>query len=280
MIFEKNNSKVFKMKRIELFEFEDFDWLPNVIRTSITNLIAVFHRWMGTADVIAGLIIELKSKCDFKQIVDIGSGSGGAMPDVIERVNERNPDQPMQLILTDLHPNPRFVAAINDQKLPYVHYHSTSIDASSINQAPKGLKTMIASFHHMKPEIAQQILLSAQRSGSPILIYEIAKNNVPVLIWGLLLPLSLSILIVMTLIMTPFVKRLSLAQVVFTYLIPIIPLIYAWDGQASLMRTYTFEDVETLLAGEPTSDYQWTIDDAKNAKGKTLGYRIMGYPRA
>ena len=44
--------------------------------------------------------------------------------------------------------------------------------------------------------------------------------------------------------MTPFVKNLTLKQIIFTYLIPIVPLIYAWDGQASLVRMYTFKDIE------------------------------------
>ena len=49
--------------------------------------------------------------------------------------------------------------------------------------------------------------------------------------------------------MTPLVKPLTWRQIVFTYLIPIIPICYAWDGQASLPRMYTMDDVEVLLPG-------------------------------
>ena len=130
---------------------------------------------------------------------------------------------------------------------------------------------MIGSFHHMKPTTAKKILQSAQNNRQPILIYEVAKNNIPIFLWWLLLPISLTILILMSLIMTPFVRPLSLTQILFTYLIPIIPLVYAWDGQASLMRTYTFEDIESLLNGEKKDDYQWTIRDAKRENGRILG---------
>ena len=82
----------------------------------------------------------------------------------------------------------------------------------------------------------------------------------------------------MSLVMTLFVRPLSFSQIFFTYLIPIIPMVYAWDGQASLMRTYTFKDVEELL-GEQAEDYDWEIADAKKADGKKLGYYIMGYPK-
>ena len=139
---------------------------------------------------------------------------------------------------------------------------------------------MIASFHHMTPEGARSILSTAQQSAQPILIYELAKNNVPFLLWCLLLPLSLTILVVMSLVMTPFVRKLTVSQILFTYLIPIIPLAYAGDGQASLMRTYTFKDIDELLKGvPPSSQYQWDMGEATKPNGKKAGYFLMGYPK-
>ncbi len=267
------------MKRLTLFEFEDFDWLPNVVRTGITNLIVVFHKMMGTSDVIANLILELKQHHNFSQIVDLGSGSGGPMLEVIEKVNAQSNAEMNKLILSDLHPNPTLVDKISDLNLPNVSYHRDSVDATNIAKAPDGLKTMIASFHHMNPDTARKILHSAQDNKEAILIYELAKNNIPVIVWCLLLPLSLLILVVMSLVMTLFVRPVSLSQLLFTYLIPIIPLIYAWDGQASLMRTYTFEDVEELIGDMDSPDYKWTVADATKANGKKLGYYIMGYPK-
>ena len=51
----------------------------------------------------------------------------------------------------------------------------------------------------------------------------------------------------MVLFMTPWVRPLSWQQLLFTYLIPIIPLCYAWDGQASIMRIYTFDDIQNFF---------------------------------
>lgn len=267
------------MKRIELFEFEDYNWLPNVIRTGVTNLIMVLHKLTGTVDVIAGLILEVSKKNNFTQITDLGSGSGGPMLEVIKRINEGKKNTPMKLTLTDFYPNPQIVGKINSQELPNVKYHDSSLDATNIGKAPSGLKTMIASFHHMNPAKAKKILQSAQNNRQPILIYEIAKNNIPIVLWWLLLPVSLVILVVMCLVMTLFVRPLSLTQILFTYLIPIIPIVYAWDGQASIMRTYTFDDIGSFLNDEKENDYHWTIGDAKRANGKKLGYYIIGYPK-
>lgn len=267
------------MKRIQLFEFEDFDWLPKTIRTGVTNLIVVLHKLMGTNEVLTNLIQTAQNKSNFSQIVDLGSGSGGPMPNVIQQLNLKDNNKQTKLILTDLHPNPELVKEINNLNIDNLQYHERPINATNFTQVPEGLKTMVCSFHHMPPPIAKQILQSAQDNKQSILIYEIGENFVPTILWWLLLPLSLLILIVMTLFMTPFVKPLTFKQILFTYIIPIIPFVYAWDGQASIMRTYTFDDINTILNEIKDPNYIWTIDKAKKKNGKNLGYYIMGYTK-
>lgn len=267
------------MKRIELFEFEDFAWFPKVIRSGMTNLIVIFHKMMGTSDVLTHLILALKKQYEFSQITDLGSGSGGPMVEVIQKLNEQQTGEKLKLVLTDLHPNPEVVKKMNNLGLENIKYLETSINAVNIDKTPTGLKTMIASFHHMNPTVAKQILQAAQKNREPILIFELAKNNIPTLLWWLFLPISLLILILMSAIMTLFVRPLTITQIIFTYLIPIIPIAYAWDGQASLMRTYTFEDLKELIGEYDEDSYHWEINDAEKPNGKKLGYYIMGYPK-
>ena len=267
------------MKRIQLFEFEDFTWFPSWIRTSMTNLIIVLHKMVGTKEVLISLLNDIKKRHNFNQIVDLGSGSGGPMIPTIQAMNEKKEGQPVQLLLTDLHPNATLVQQINDSQLKNINYHSTPVDATDLTNAPKGLKTMVNSFHHIPPKAAKSILKSAQDSREPFFIYEMAENKIPLLAWWLFLPLSLVILILMTLFMTPAVRPLTWKQVVFTYLIPIIPIFYAWDGQASLVRMYTFDDIKMLLSDIETDDYTWEMAPAKKENGKTSGYYVLGLPK-
>ena len=265
------------MVRKELFEFEDFDWFPNVIRTGGTNLIQVFHKMLGTSEVLVELIKEANKQYSFDQIVDMGSGSGGPMPEVIEKYNA-SAEKTLKLILSDLHPNKDLVAQINAKNLAHLSYHSNSVNATEMAKTPKGLKTMIASFHHMNPRVASDILNGAQENKQPILIYEIAKNNVPFIPWLLFLPLSLVLLFVMALFMTPFVRPFRFSQFLFTYILPLIPALYAWDGQMSIQRTYTFDDINSLIKEKDSPNYKWIIDDGKKLDGKKVGYFIMGIP--
>lgn len=268
------------MKRIQLFEFEDFHWFPDIIRTGMTNLIVILHKIMGTSDVLTKLLLDIRRKYNYTQIVDLGSGSGGALPEVIKKINNDRIDTPIKLLLTDLHPNEQFIYQINKNNLKNITYHPTSINANDFNQIPPGLKTMINSFHHMSPEVAKNILSSAQSNDEPLLIYEMAENKIPTLLWWLLLPISLLILILMVFFMTPFLRPLTWQQLLFTYLIPIIPICYAWDGQASMVRMYTFDDIKELLQDIENKDYTWEMAQAKKENGKNLGYYILGKPKS
>ncbi|MCT4562398.1 MAG: hypothetical protein N4A41_13600 [Crocinitomicaceae bacterium] len=266
------------MKRIQLFEFEDFYWFPSWMRIPMTNLIVVLHKLMGTKQVIGNLFLKIQKTHPFHEVVDLGSGSGGIMPTVVNEWNEEMENK-VHLTLTDLHPNHQFIALNEKSNNPYVSYSKESVDATKMGQSPKGLKTMINSFHHMPPDVAKQILLSAQEEKTPLLIYEIAENKIPTLVWWLFLPLGLVINFLSALLLTPFSRPLSFSQLFFTYIIPIIPLAYAWDGQASMPRMYAYEDLDEMLFNTEQTSYHWEIAPGKKKNGKTVGYYILGLPK-
>lgn len=72
------------MKRIQLFEFEDFSWFPNWLRNCMANLLVVLQRMMGKPEALASLIAGLVKDTKIFRVVDMGSGSGGAMPKVFK----------------------------------------------------------------------------------------------------------------------------------------------------------------------------------------------------
>lgn len=267
------------MKRIQLFEFEDYKWFPSWLRTCMTNLIMVLHRMMGLSEVLAYLIARVLQEKGLSKIVDLGSGSGGAMPEVLKALHKIDGLQQVELVMTDLYPNMEVAKRFNENSEDKISYLETPVNATELHSAPMGLKTMVNSFHHMPPEAARKILESAVQSKQPILIYEMAENKLPTIVWALFLPFGLIILMLMTLFMTPFVKPLTWRQLVFTYLIPIIPVCYAWDGQASMPRIYSFDDLDELLQGLETPDFYWEKGFAKKGNGKNAGTYLVGYPK-
>lgn len=244
----------------------------------MTKLIVVLHNMTRMQLVLASLVKKAIDQTKANQIVDLGSGAGGAIPKVKELLNEDSHYRSLHILLTDLYPNQKAIDHVKAMKIEGLDYHNESVNATLLNKAPKGLKTMVNSFHHMPKPMARQILQSAYESKEPILIYEMAENKIPLLLWWLFLPVGLSILFIMCLFMTPFVKPLTIEQLVFTYIIPIIPIAYAWDGQASYPRMYAYEDYKELLSGLEDESYTWEVNPALNSKGKAQGHYVLGTP--
>ncbi|MFK8103670.1 MAG: class I SAM-dependent methyltransferase [Saprospiraceae bacterium] len=267
------------MKRIQLFEFEDFSWFPDWLRSALTRLIVVLLKLLGISEVLAQLIKPVLASQKLDTIVDLGSGAGGAMPELLAHLKKDKALENLKLTLTDLYPNQMAIKQFNADTTNDIQYHKTSVDATNIASAPAGLKTMVNCFHHMPPDAARQILASAQENKQALLIYEMVDNKLPLLVWWLFLPLSLVILMVMVWVMTPFVRPLTWRQLLFTYLIPIIPVVYAWDGQASMPRIYNHQDLDHLLATLPESDYTWTKGFGNGKNGKAAGIYLLGLPK-
>ncbi len=268
------------MRRIQLFEFEDQSWFPGWLRTCMTNLIVVMHGVFGTKEVLGNLIAKGLKKTGDKSIVDLCSGAGGAMPDVLNELKNKHELDGIRLTMTDLYPNVDAVKKFNSPDQPHIEYYSDPVNATDFSTAPAGFKTMINCFHHMRPAQAKQILKTAQDNQQALLIYDMGDSKMPILLWWLLLPLSLLIMIVMTLFITLKVRPLTWQQIVFTYLIPIIPIFFAWDGQASMPRLYSQEDMDELLKGMETDAYTWEKGEIQGKKKWQTGTYLLGLPHS
>ncbi|MBN2806868.1 MAG: hypothetical protein JXR22_09430 [Prolixibacteraceae bacterium] len=266
------------MKRIQLFEFEDQPWFPHWIRTAITRLIVVLNKLMGVNEVLSELLHTVLGRIKANTIVDLGSGSGGSMPEVLQLLQEKQGNHNLQLVLTDLYPSSENIERFNSENQPNISYAEKPVNAVHLNSAPEGLKTMVNCFHHMPPNKARSILSAAQETKQTLLIYELSDNAMPTLLWWLFLPVSFVIMFLMVWVMTPAVRPLTFRQILFTYFIPIIPVFYFWDGQASMPRTYTLSDYDELLP-EANPDYSWEKGYALNDKKKKNGTYLLGMPK-
>lgn len=260
-----------KLKRIHLFEFEDLNWFPHWLRRCMTRLIIVMHNLLGTGEKVAGLIAKMLKESNATAIIYLCSGSRGPMPEVLKILNEKYGIDDIHLTLTDLYPDLEAAELLNKQDRNNISYMTTPVDATHIDGRISGLKTMVGSFHHFSPPEAKQILSSAYKSRIPICIFEISDNSTPLWLWWIAIPINF----IMALFITLMVRPMSWQQLVFTYLIPIIPVCFAWDGAVSNARTYTLSDLDKLLDEVGSKDYRWKKG---TIKGKTKQLYLLGIP--
>ncbi len=260
------------MKRRHLFELEDQAWFPAALRVAVTRYIVAFHRLLGTADEIAALAARALEESGARQIHDLGSGQGGPQADVLAALRRRPNLESVTITLSDLYPSPEAAAACAD--VAGLSYRPEPLDAAAPGPLPPGLRTMICSLHHLRPEAARAVLGDAARARQPFLAYEISDNGAPAALWWTAIPAAALLVPFVTL----WVRPLSLLQLALTYLLPLLPLCIGWDGAVSNLRTYGLADLDELLGEVPCEGYRWEKGTLGSGPSKRL--YLLGLPEA
>ena len=89
---------------------------------------------------------------------------------------------------------------------------------------------MFFSFHHFRPDAAKTILKDAFDRRRAICIFESGSGTLLGLISMIGVPVAV-------LALMPFARPFRWAYLLFTYLIPVMPLVVFWDGSVSMLRT-------------------------------------------
>ena len=260
-----------QLKRIHLFEFEDQSWFPDWLRRCITRLITVMHNLLETHDDIARLVREALTCSEKLAIIDLCSGSGGPMLKVHEMLTDTYQPETLSLTLTDLYPDTELTERLNKQSDSSITYLTRPVDATDVDASLKGVRTMVGSLHHLRPVAARATLKGAMENRQPICVYELSDNSTPIALWWIGLP----VIFLMTFFITPLVRPMTWKQIVFTYVFPIVPLCFAWDGAVSNARTYTLSDLDKVLEGLESEEYSWKKGRVTEEANKLY---LLGFP--
>jgi hypothetical protein len=239
------------MARLHLFEIEDQNWCPPSLRKAMTEFLATVTRltklWRPTSSILRALMRESGEN----RIVVLGAGSGGGILDVLQDL-----PNDARITLTDLYPHQKFHIA--DKRVEYL---SESIDATSVPEALTGIRVMYAAFHHLRPDLAKAVLNNAVKAKQPIAIFEGTERSLK----GILVVVLVPLLVLLT---TPFIRPFQWNRLVFTYIIPVLPLTIFWDGIVSAFRTYNVAEMHALTRDLPS--YKWKALVLKGPRGEHL----------
>lgn len=249
------------MSRIHLFEFEDQQWLPEFIRNYMTDFLQFLSNKTAMYKGIVPVIEKGLKVSQTNQIIDLASGGGGGLIWLNAELRRTNPD--LKITLTDYFPNiPAFEHT--QKQAENFDFVKTSVDARNVPENLNGLRTQFLSFHHFKPKDAQQILQNAIDTNSSIAIFEGQERSLQSIMAMIFSPISV-------LVTTPFIRPFHIGRIIFTYLIPIVPILILWDGVVSSLRTYSVDEMNALVANlNNKENFNWEIKKVKSGPTKIL----------
>jgi hypothetical protein len=154
----------------------------------------------------------------------------------------------LEFTLTDRFPNVNALGHLAALYPAHIHFRSDPVDATLVPTDLRGLRTIFNAFHHFTPAAARAVLQNAVESRQPICIFEIPERSVPMLLPFLFTP-------VYVWIATPFIRPFRASRLLFTFLLPLVPLTCWWDGLVSAMRAYTVK--EMLALTQDLDGFNW-----------------------
>ena len=258
------------MKRIHLFEFMDLNWYPKVLRNIQTNILQVIMKTTKAFDHTIPYIQSIIESTGNKTIIDLCSGASGPW----ERIYKKLPDEHINILLSDKYPNINIFQAIKKRSDNRIGYIGESIDVLSTEYSKDITYTIFTGFHHFRPNEIKMFLGDIQKNESSICIFDYVPNKLLII---LLTPITIIISFLQFYILSFLVRPYTVQQLLFTNIIPIVPIVSAWDGFVSGLRKYSKKELIKIIGTLKSKNYNWIVEnDTQLSKGTPLVY-LLGY---
>lgn len=225
------------MKRIHLPQISDQSWFPFFLRRNMHEFMSWFVGKVGAATPFLPVIEEGLEHAD--QVIAIDMEQGAAFETLAPLLDTDVPVKRQQL--------------------------------EELNPSESGLYVSVNSFHKLKEKEAKDLLDRIAAEGHPIAIVEGNNDS----LWQVF---GMTIIVPLTVLLTaPFVKPFRWSRLLFTYLIPILPIVTLLDGAMALVKLYAPADLDELTASLKYEGYAWRSGKLDNGRGGKIIY-LLGYP--
>lgn len=242
------------MSRIQLFEFNERAECPEFIREALIETLGQGLKLGGIYKNVAPLFAEFCEKAQADSVLDLCSGSGEPVSIFLSALKKQKVSLP-NFTISDLLPNQQAMQNVAQRHPEVITPIYTPVDATNV---PPKLSfpacTIISAFHHFSPTVAQDILKNCVDQNRAVFIVEPFTRNlkratapVPALATAAYLhPLK--------------AEKRQFLKAFFTYGVPLIPLIGAWDATISFFRIYSKKMLLDMVAPFKKS-FHWRYEE-------------------
>jgi hypothetical protein len=260
------------MRRVQFIELHEQPWLPSSLRHGITDVLQfglnVFRAYAPIAPLLQSALRSSRSL----SIVDLCSGGGGPWLDLYQKLQAEGYPA-LHVVLTDKYPNLRAFQHAGPASGDRIGFYPDSVDAANVPPELKGFRTMFTSLHHFPPVEARAVLQNAVDASQGIGIFEVTRRA----------PTTIGLMFLWALtpfVLTPWVRPFRWSRLLWTYVLPVIPMVLLFDGVVSCLRTYRPQELREIIGELNATDYQWELGEHPEGHGRVPITYLIGFPRA
>lgn len=251
-----------RIRRRHFFELEDQPWFPRSWREMLTDFLRTAADVAVPYDKLLPLVLRGLEPMAELRIIDLCAGGGGA-PDVLQKKLAKQGVH-VEILATDLYPN---VTAFERLGVPH---KKEPVDATAVPEELSGMRTVFNALHHFRPPLVRSIFEDAAHKKQSLLVVEIVERTPFHVLFMLAMPL-------VVLALTPLVRPFRWDRLLWTYVIPLVPLATGFDGFMSCLRAYKREEFEELTRGLDDG-YTWETGRMRIPFSPAYVTWVLGHP--
>lgn len=259
------------MKRYHLFEFADLKWFPSILRKCLMDFLRDFIELTEVYRPVVPFLKNCLQETNQFKIIDMASGGGGALVHLENDINKTTQEKIIPIVLSDIYPQIESWKWIKNHH-PNIDFILQPIDITNPPNTLEfeGLHTLFSCLHHLKESQINQLLQRTIQNKQTIVIFEGAsKRWIEILAAIFLLPIGVFLRAL-------FVRPFCFWRVIFTYIIPILPFLMAWDGTVSILRLYPTSYWQKWATSSPS--FTWKTGIIRSHFGLEVRY-LFGRPK-
>ncbi|OQA85806.1 MAG: hypothetical protein BWY31_01706 [Lentisphaerae bacterium ADurb.Bin242] len=225
------------MKRIRCRELHERAWCPSIFRDFLTDFLSCVWK-SGVYTNALDMIAEQMKKTGKKQMVDLCSGRGEYVPAFLAKIRKKNECGDLHAVQTDLYPH----RVAFEKPAEGVEYCRESLCAEDAIKKFDGVAVMFSALHHFDEEDLERIFRTAAECNRPIAFFDVSQRR---FFRDILPNIGLPVLLFL---FTPFIRPWSFRRFLYTYLIPVMPVLILADGTLSRLKAYKPSEIRAIAA--------------------------------
>jgi hypothetical protein len=222
---------------LHLFEFMDHAWTPAILRKTLLDVLDFcncdFRPWYRLlADDLLRTALAEGAEC----VAEPGAGAAPILRELalLIRSTPPGPAHNLQLIPSDLYPVPDVWRSLQ-REFPNIRPIYEPVDMfGKQNWPPRTLLLLAAALHHIPRNRRIQLLQNLLETADCVVVHEPVRRTA--------VSMLLTSFCWFPALLTPAarIRRSgSLRRILLCWLIPVVPLMFVWDGLVSCLRQWT-----------------------------------------
>ena len=242
---------------------------PQSVRGIVTDYIQFGVRKWEMDVEIASLLRGVFERLGVRQVIDLCSGSGGPWIYMLQTIEDDRLS--FKVYLTDKYPNVQVFRYARSPFNDRFDYYPKPVNAAHVPKDLSGFRTIFSGFHHFRPPEARAILRDAVDCQQGIAIFEITQRTP----WSILNFMGTAFLMPF---FVPFLRPFRLSRLLWTYLLPVAPVVNLFDSVVSCLRTYSLPELKEMTVSIDAKDYIWQAGEIKPPHSPVPITYLLGYP--